>query len=32
MDVAVLFARQDSTYKTLPDVDEFDAERDARTR
>lgn len=31
MDVAVLFARQDSTYKTLPDVDVFDIDRDART-
>jgi len=31
MDVAVLFARQDSTYKGLPDVDVFDIARDART-
>lgn len=31
MDVAVLFARQDSTYKTLPGVDVFDIDRDART-
>lgn len=31
MDVAVLFARQDSTYKGLPDVDVYDIERDART-
>lgn len=31
MTVAVLFARADSVYKTLPDVDVYDAERDART-
>lgn len=31
MDVAVLFARQDSTYKTLPGVDVYDIDRDART-
>ena len=31
MTVAVLFARADSHYKALPDVDVFDAERDART-
>lgn len=31
MTVAVLFARADSNYKTLPDVEVFDAERDART-
>lgn len=30
MTVAVLFARSDSNYKTLPDVDVYDAERDAR--
>lgn len=30
MTVAVLFARADSNYKTLPDVDVWDAERDAR--
>ena len=30
MTVAVLFARTDSVYKSLPDVDVFDAERDAR--
>lgn len=30
MTVAVLFARADSIYKTLPDVDVWDAERDAR--
>ena len=29
--VAVLFARADSVYKTLPGCDVFDAERDART-
>jgi hypothetical protein len=29
--VAVLFARADSVYKTLPNVDVYDAERDART-
>jgi len=29
--VAVLFARQDSIYKTLPDVDVYDIDRDART-
>ncbi|CAN0621080.1 conserved protein of unknown function [Burkholderia multivorans] len=29
--VAVLFARSDSVYKTLPDCDVFDVERDART-
>jgi len=29
--VAVLFARSDSVYKTLPDVDVYDMERDART-
>lgn len=29
--VAVLFARADSVYKTLPGVDVFDMERDART-
>ena len=29
-DVAVLFARADSIYKTLPGVDVWDAERDAR--
>lgn len=29
--VAVLFARSDSVYKTLPGCDVFDAERDART-
>lgn len=28
--VAILFARADSVYKTLPDVDVWDAERDAR--
>lgn len=28
--IAVLFARQDSIYKTLPDCDVWDAERDAR--
>lgn len=28
--VAVLFARSDSVYKTLPDCDVWDAERDAR--
>lgn len=31
MTVAVLFARADSIYKTLPECDVFDAERDART-
>ena len=31
MTVAVLFARADSVYKTLPDVDVYDMERDART-
>lgn len=31
MKIAVLFARADSVYKTLPDVDVYDAERDART-
>lgn len=31
MDVAVLFARQDSTYKTLPGVNVYDINRDART-
>lgn len=30
-DVAVLFARKDSFYKTLPCVDVYDMERDART-
>lgn len=30
MTVAVLFARADSIYKTLPDCDVWDAERDAR--
>jgi hypothetical protein len=30
-DVAVLFARADSVYKTLPGVDVYDMERDART-
>lgn len=29
-EVSVLFARQDSVYKTLPDLDVWDAERDAR--
>lgn len=29
--VAVLFARADSVYKTLPDCDVYDMERDART-
>ena len=29
--VAVLFARADSVYKTLPDCDVYDLERDART-
>ena len=29
--VAVLFARADSHYKTLPDVEVYDMERDART-
>jgi hypothetical protein len=29
--VAVLFARADSVYKTLPDCDVYDIERDART-
>ena len=28
--VAVLFAREDSVYKTLPDLDVYDKERDAR--
>ena len=31
MTVAVLFARQDSYYKTLPNVDCYDIDRDART-
>jgi hypothetical protein len=31
MSVAVLFARADSVYKTMPDVDVYDIERDART-
>ena len=30
-DVAVLFAREDSVYKTLPSVEVYDMERDART-
>lgn len=30
-EVAVLFARSDSVYKTLPGCDVYDAERDART-
>jgi hypothetical protein len=30
MTVAILFARRDSVYKTLPDVDVWDEERDAR--
>lgn len=30
MKVAVLFARRDSIYKTMPDVDVWDADRDAR--
>lgn len=30
MTVAILFARQDSIYKTLPDCDVWDIERDAR--
>lgn len=30
-DVAVLFARADSHYKALPDVEVYDMERDART-
>jgi len=29
--VAVLFARADSIYKSLPDCDVYDIERDART-
>lgn len=29
--IAVLFARSDSVYKTLPDTDVFDIERDARS-
>lgn len=31
MTVAVLFARADSVYKTMPECDVFDVERDART-
>lgn len=31
MDVAILFARSDSHYKTLPDLDVYDIDRDART-
>jgi len=31
MTVAVLFARQDSVYKTLPGCDVYDIDRDART-
>lgn len=31
MTVAVLFARRDSVYKSLEDVEVFDADRDART-
>src|SRR5574343_130109 len=31
MTVAVLFARADSHYKAIPDVEVFDMERDART-
>jgi hypothetical protein len=31
MTVAILFARADSHYKTLPDVEVYDMERDART-
>lgn len=31
MTVAVLFAREDSVYKTLPDCDVYDIARDART-
>lgn len=31
MTVAVLFARRDSIYKTLPDCDVYDIDRDART-
>jgi len=29
--VAVLFARKDSIYKQMPDVDVYDIDRDART-
>ena len=29
--ISILFARSDSNYKSLPDVDVWDAERDART-
>ena len=31
MTVAVLFARADSIYKTMPECDVYDIERDART-
>ena len=31
MTVAVLFARHDSIYKTMPECDVYDSERDART-
>src|SRR5690348_15539512 len=31
MTVAILFARRDSVYKTLPDCDVYDIDRDART-
>lgn len=31
MTVAVLFARTDSVYRSLPDVEVYDIERDART-
>jgi len=31
MTIAVLFARHDSVYKTLPECDVYDLERDART-
>lgn len=30
MDVAVLFARKDSIYKTIPGCDVYDTDRDAR--
>lgn len=31
LDVAILFARQDSIYKTMPGLDVYDIDRDART-
>ena len=31
MTVAILFAREDSVYKTLPECEVYDMDRDART-